>query len=85
MRLGSSLNDPLIGVGNDYAELCDLGKYHSLSLTAVKNGRRGWRKKIINWWKIVMLIAIMVTFREQAINWALFIDDALIGLSFSLF
>lgn len=27
MRLGSSsINDPLIGVSNDYAELCDLGK-----------------------------------------------------------
>lgn len=26
MRLGSSsINDPLIGVSNDYAELCDLG------------------------------------------------------------
>ena len=35
MRLGSSLNDPLIGVCNDYAELCDLGKY--------------WMKKKINW------------------------------------
>lgn len=36
MRLGSSsLNDPLIGVSNDYAELCDLGKSYHYDLAAL--------------------------------------------------
>jgi hypothetical protein len=42
------------------------------------------KKKIINWWKIVMLIAIIVTFREQAINWALFTGELQLASLFNL-
>ena len=43
MRLGSSsINDPLIGVSNDYAELCDLGK--STQIKRIQNVNKNTKK-----------------------------------------